>query len=112
MNELIRVHKLPNIPRNEKIEELYEVIGRKTRASPKADRQLCTGIYRHSGSCHSAIATITTSLSLYPHTYTCMVSEPQVSDAPHVAQLSFRTCTSQPSKSKKQTLEAKSRAFA
>ena len=38
MNQLIRVCKLPNIPRNEKIEELYEVIGRKTRASPKADR--------------------------------------------------------------------------
>ena len=48
----------------------------------------------------------------------CPVSEPQVSEAPHVAQLPLHTRrqsrynTSEPSKSEKQTLVAKSTAFA
>ena len=99
---------------------MYEVIRRKTCVSRKADRQLCKDIYRHSGSCQSAQQLIASSLSLYLRMYFCTVSElkvsePKVSEAPHVAQLPFvhvsRTNTSEPSKSEKQTLVANSTAF-
>ena len=93
------------------------MIRRKTCVSQKADRQLRKGIYRHSGSCHSAQQLIASSLSLYLRMYICTVSEPKVSEAPRTAQLPFvhdvgRANTSEPSKSEKQTLVANSTAFA
>jgi len=60
-------------------------------ASRKANRQLCKGIYRHSGSCHSAQQLTASSLSLYLRMYICTVNEPKVSEAPHIAQLLLRT---------------------
>ena len=88
----------------------------KTRASQKADRQLCTGICRPSGSCYSAQQLLASSFSFYQRMYICTLSNSQVSEAPHVAQFPFvhdvsRAITSEPSKSKKKTLVANSTAF-
>ena len=78
---LIRVHKIPMfqvIGVYEWTEDLYKVI--KTNMcksegchsahqlpSQKANRQLCKGIYLHSGSCHSAHQLVASSLSFYLH---------------------------------------------
>ena len=52
--ELIRVHNLPNNPRNGVV-RIEELIRRKAHGCQKADQQkLCTGINVPSGSCHSA----------------------------------------------------------
>ena len=66
---------------------LYKVIERKTCASRKTDRQLCTGIYRPSGTC-SCQQLLASSLSFYLHMSICTLTlcEPQVTEVPHVAQ--------------------------
>ena len=84
---------------------------RTTGGSRKTDRQLCAGIYWPSDSPQQLLAS---SFSFYLHMYICTLSEPQVSEAPHVP---LRTrhqsaSTSEPSKSKKQTLVTNSAAFA
>ena len=68
-------------------------------ASQKADRQLCTGIYRPSGTSHSAQQVLASSLS---H-----------SEEPHIAHFPFvpDANISEPGKSEKQTLVAKSTAL-
>ena len=88
------------------------MIERKTRASRKTDRQLCTGIYRPSGTC-SCQQLLASSLSFYLRMSICTptLCKPQVSEVPHVAQFPFvhdfsRANTSEPSKHKKQTLVA------
>ena len=62
------------------------MIRRKIRASRKTDWQLCTGIYRLSGSCHSAQQLLASSVSLYLHMYICTLSKSLVYESPHVAQ--------------------------
>ena len=51
------------------------MIRRKTRASRKTDWQLCTGIYRLSGSCHSAQQLLASSLSFYLCMYICTLGK-------------------------------------
>ena len=70
------------------------MIRRKTCASRKTDWQLCTGIYRLSGSCHSAQQLLASSLSLYLRMYICTLSKSLVYESPHVAQFPFCTRSS------------------
>jgi len=51
----------------------------------KTNRQLCTGICRPSGSCHSAQQLLASSLSFYLRMHICTLSKSQVSEAVHVA---------------------------
>ena len=69
------------------------------RASQKADRQLCIGIYRPSGTSYSTQQLLASSLSR--------------SEALHIAHFPFvpNANTSEPAKSEKQTLVAKSTAL-
>ena len=69
------------------------------RASQKADRQLCIGIYQPSGTSYSTQQLLASSLS---H-----------SEVPHIAHFPFipNANTSEPAKSEKQTLVAKSTAL-
>ena len=63
------------------------MLRRKMSASRKVDRQLCMGTYLPSG----AQQLVASSLSSYIRMYICMLSEPQVSEAPQVAQFTLRT---------------------
>ena len=63
------------------------MLRRKMSASRKVDRQLCMGTYLPSG----AQQLVASSLSSYVRMYICMLSEPQVSEAPQVAQFTLRT---------------------
>ena len=63
------------------MEDLYEVIRRKTCASRKGDRQLCTGIYRR----HSAQQLLASSLNFIYVCIICTLSKLQVSEVPHVS---------------------------
>ena len=61
------------------------------RVSRKTDGQLCTDIYWPSGSCHGPQQLLASSLSFYLCMYICTLSEPEVSEVPHVVQ--FLLCT-------------------
>jgi len=60
------------------------------RVQVRTDRQLCTGIYRPSGSCHSAQQPLENSLSFHLCIYVYLYAK-QVASSPHVAK--FPLCT-------------------
>ena len=98
---------------------LYKVIRRKSRASWKADRQLCTGIFgpQVAAIVHSTISKLLSTYlrSLYPHMYMYTVREFLWCHTLHnfsfVHDISC-AITSAPPKSEKKILVAKSTVFA
>ena len=92
---------------------MYEVIRRKCMQVGKPDRQVSKGIYRPSGSYHSAQQLLASSISFYLHMYIFVkfLRRHMLHNFHFVHGISCANI-SEPSKSEKQTLMANSTTFA
>jgi len=97
----------------EYIEDLYEVIRRKTPPSQKTNRQLFTGTCLPSGSCYRAQQLVISHLSFCLHAcmYIKWADPAQVAQFTHHAQHQSHWYRKSTSKGKKKTLVASSTAF-